>query len=386
VSWTRVISATVVLLAAALWIASCNVERLANPVVQAPLPRVSSHAAELHRSSFVVDLHADSLLWGRDLGARSAIGHVDLPRLREGNVGLQVFTIVTRFPSSASIERTDPRWPDLITLLALTHGWPWKTLGSLEERALYQADELHRLVRQDARLILLRSRRDLDRLIAERAEDPGVIGVLLGIEGAHALDRRSALDDLYAAGVRLIGLAHFFDNDFAGSAHGIDKGGLTDRGRELVSEMERRGIIVDLAHSSEATIRDVLAIARKPPIVSHTGVKGTCNNSRNLSDEQLRAIAASGGVVGIGFWKTAVCGTTAADVARAVRYAVDRVGDRHVALGSDFDGGVATPLDASQLGSLTQALLDAGLSDDSIRLILGANALRVLRELLPGEG
>jgi membrane dipeptidase len=381
--WSRFFAATVVLLAALLWGISCNVERIANPVVSAPLPQVSAHAAELHRSSFIADLHADSLLWGRDLRTRSTIGHVDLPRLREGNVGLQVFTIVTRFPAVASIDRTDPRWPDLITLLALTQGWPWRTLGSLEERALHQASELDRLAREDDGFLLVRSRRELDRLAAERDQKPAMVGALLGIEGAHALDRPSALDDVFAAGVRLIGLAHFFDNDFAGSAHGVHKGGLTDRGRKLVSEMERRGMIVDLAHSSEATIRDVLVIARKPTLVSHTGVKGTCRNARNLSDEQLRAIAGSGGLIGIGFWETAVCGKTVADIARAVRYAVDLIGNRHVALGSDFDGAVATPFDSSQLASLTQALLDAGLSDESIRLVLGGNALRVLRELLP---
>jgi microsomal dipeptidase-like Zn-dependent dipeptidase len=360
-----------------------NVERFADRVSGPPLPTASDRAMRLHRSSLVADLHADSLLWGRDLARRSSVGHVDLPRLREGNVAIQVFTIVTRFPASASIDGTDPRAPDLITLLAVTGGWPWRTFDSLTERMLHEAARLDRLAQEDDRLTVLRTRDDLDRLLDRRSDDPRWTGAVLGIEGAHALDRPSALDEGFAAGVRLIGLAHFFDNDFAGSAHGIEKAGLTTRGRDLVTEMERRGMVVDLAHSSEATIRDVLSMARRPPIVSHTGVKATCDNERNLSDGQLRAVAAAGGVIGIGYWPTAVCGDTPAAIARAIRHAVDVVGDDHVALGSDFDGAVPVPFDTSRLEALTQAMLDVGLSEGTAQRILGANALRILREVLP---
>ncbi len=360
-----------------------HVERFANRVGGPPLAPVSAGASRLHRSSLIADLHADSLLWGRDLTHRSSIGHVDLPRLREGNVALQVFTVVTRFPASASIDATDPRAPDLITLLALGAGWPWRTYASLADRMLFQAARLSHLAEEDDRVIVLRTRDDLDRLLARRGSDPRWTGALLGIEGAHALDRPSALDEGFAAGVRLIGLAHFFDNAFAGSAHGIEKRGLTERGRELVVEMERRGIVVDLAHASEATIGDVLSMARRPPIVSHTGVKATCDNARNLSDEQLRALAASGGVIGIGDWPTAVCGDTPATIARAIRHAVNVAGDDHVALGTDFDGAVRAPYDTSRLDALTQAMLDVGLSEGTVRKILGANAVRVLREVLP---
>jgi membrane dipeptidase len=360
-----------------------NVERFANRVSGPPLPAVSTSTSEVHRASLVVDLHADSLLWGRDLTRRASVGHVDLPRLREGNAALQVFTTVTRFPVTASIERTDPRSPDAITLLALANGWPWRTVGSLTERVLYQAGRLRDLAAKDGHLIVVESRDDLDHLLAQRAADRRWLGALLGIEGAHALDRDSALDEAFAAGVRLIGLAHFFDNDYAGSAHGTEKGGLTERGRELVAKMEQRGIVVDLAHASPATIRDVLALVRKPPIVSHTGVKATCDNPRNLSDEQLRGIAAAGGVIGIGYWPTAVCGDTPAAVARAIRHAIGVVGDEHVALGSDFDGAVTTPFDTSRLDALTEAMLEAGIAERSAQRVLGENALRVLRERLP---
>ncbi|MEA2625187.1 MAG: rane dipeptidase, partial [Candidatus Binatota bacterium] len=211
-----------------------------------------------------------------------------------------------------------------------------------------------------------------------------VIGALFGVEGAHALEGDlGALDSFHAAGVRLLGLAHFFDNEFSGSAHGMRKPGLTDRGRELVGECERRGIVIDLAHASPAAIDDVLGIARRPPIVSHTGVQATSPSVRNLSDAQIRAVAAAGGVIGIGFWKTAAGGRSAADVVRSVRHVIETAGDDHVALGSDFDGAVAVPFDAAGLPALTAAMIDAGIGDESIRKVLGDNALRVLRAVLP---
>ncbi len=372
----------VIVLAAIVTLSSCSVERFTNRRTGAPLPPVSERAEALHRRSVIADLHADSLLWRRDLAERSTVGHVDVPRLREGNVALQVLTVVSRFPISASIVRTSPHAPDLITMLALVDLWPARTLGSLTERVLYQASKLEEVTRKDDHVRWIRSRADLDRLLADRAGDRRLVGVLLGIEGAHALDRPSAFDEVVAAGVRLIGLAHFFDDDFAGSAHGVDKGGLTPAGRALVARMEQEGIVVDLAHSSPRTIEDVLAIATKPPVVSHTGVRATCDNPRNLSDDQLRAVAARGGVVGIGDWPTAVCGGALADIARAIRHAVDVIGDDHVALGSDFDGAVAVPFDASRLDVLTQAMLDAGLPESSVARVLGENAVRVLRATL----
>jgi microsomal dipeptidase-like Zn-dependent dipeptidase len=181
----------------------------------------------------------------------------------------------------------------------------------------------------------------------------------------------------------VVGLAHFFDNEFAGSAAGERKTGLTPLGKQLVAEMEARHMIIDLAHSSAATVRDVLAAARRPVIVSHTGVKGTCDNNRNLSDEQLTAIAGHGGLIGIGYWETATCGRDAGAIARAIRHAVGVVGVEHVALGSDFDGAVTEPFDTTGLVMITDALLRQGLSDEEIRKIMGGNALRFFRENLP---
>jgi microsomal dipeptidase-like Zn-dependent dipeptidase len=170
---------------------------------------------------------------------------------------------------------------------------------------------------------------------------------------------------------------HFFDNDIGGSSAGVDKTGLTDKGREMVRRMEARHMLVDLAHAAPRTIDDVLAMATRPVIVSHTGVKATCDNSRNLSDAQLR-----GGAIGIAYFDVAVCGTDAAAIARAIRHTANTVGVDAVALGSDFDGAVAEPFDTTGLGLLIDALFQAGFSADDIAKIMGGNALRVLLSTL----
>lgn len=142
-------------------------------------------------------------------------------------------------------------------------------------------------------------------------------------------------------------------------------------------------MVVDVAHASAATIDDVLAIATRPVVASHTGVRGTADNARNLSDAHLRGIAATGGVVGIGFWDTATGGDDVAAIARAIAYAVDIAGIEHVGLGSDFDGGVRVPIDATGLVQITDALLDLGFVDGAIARVMGGNAIRLLMETLP---
>jgi len=142
-------------------------------------------------------------------------------------------------------------------------------------------------------------------------------------------------------------------------------------------------MLIDLAHSSPATLRDVTAMATRPVIVSHTGVRGTCNNNRNLSDSELRAVAQTGGLIGIGYWETAVCGRDAGAVAKAILYTVKIVGVEHVALGSDFDGGTTMPFDVTGIPLITEALAKDGLSERDIRLVMGENVVRVLSQSLP---
>jgi membrane dipeptidase len=351
---------------------------------QPPPYDASEHARELHRGLSVVDLHADSLLWGRDLLRRSERGHVDVPRLIEGNVALQVFAASTKSPRHLNIERNDDRSDDIV-LLALAQGWPPATWRSLLARALHMAARADGMARRsDGRLTLIRSKADLDAYLARRRSEPGITAGLLAIEGAHALDDDPANVEVVAdAGFRMMSPSHFFDNAFGGSAHGLAKGGLTRAGREMIRRMEARGMVLDLSHASGPTIDDGLAVARRSVVVSHTGVCGTCDNARNLSDAQLRGVAGTGGLVGIGFWPTATGGDDAAAIARAVRHAVGVAGIEHVGLGSDFDGGVPVPFDATGMVLITDALLDAGFSDDEVGKVMGGNALRVLAETLP---
>ena len=363
---------------------SARTERRLNRVVDAGPYFVPPAADELHERLTVVDLHADSLLWGRDLLARADRGHVDVPRMVEGNAALQVFAVTTKVPRHMSYERNDDRSDD-IALVALVQGWPRATWRSLLARAEYQAARLAAFAAEsDGRLTLVRSAADLDAFLARRALDRSLVAGLLSIEGAHALDDDLAnLERLDAAGFRMVGLAHFFDNAFAGSAHGMTQGGLTGAGRELIPELERRRILVDVAHASAATINDVLAVATQPVVASHTGVRGVADHSRNLSDDQLRGIAATGGMVGIGFWPTASGGADAASIARSIAHAVAVIGPDHIGLGSDFDGAVPTPFDISGISLLTAALLAEGLDEATIAAVMGGTAIRLLRETLP---
>jgi len=184
---------------------------------------------------------------------------------------------------------------------------------------------------------------------------------------------------LYAAGFRVAGLTHFFDNELAGSMHGLRKGGLTPLGRQVVQRMEALGMIVDLAHVSHAAVADVLAMATRPVVFSHGGVQATCKVNRNLTDDEVKGVAKGGGVIGIGFWEGAVCSLTPEAVVRAIGHVRDLVGIDHVGLGSDFDGSTTTGFDASQIAAVTQALKEAGFSESDIRKVMGGNVLRVLR-------
>ncbi|MFN8640427.1 MAG: dipeptidase [Candidatus Binatia bacterium] len=370
-------------LAAAFWIAA-NVELFLNRVVPVAVPAVSDQARALHASAFVADMHADTLMLRGDLTVRSRTGHVDLPRLQEGGVALQFFTAVTKVPLGFNIEATDGDRLDLLTLVGMFQLSPFVGSDLLQRALLYSQRLQDSIARAQGQLLPVRSVADLDRLLARRAADPRVVGALLGSEGAHPLlDDPANVEALFGAGFRMIGLAHFFDNPFVGSAHGLRKGGLTDKGRDLVRRMERLGVLVDLAHVSPAGIDDVLAMATKPVVVSHGGVRGTCDNRRNLSDEHIRGIARTGGVIGIGYWDTAVCGTEMRHVTAAMRHVVAVAGDDFVGLGSDFDGATTTGFDVSQLPSLTQQMIDDGFSDATIAKILGGNVQRVLRQVLP---
>jgi microsomal dipeptidase-like Zn-dependent dipeptidase len=349
-----------------------------------PPYHASDRARSLHERLWVADLHADSLLWGRDLLKKGSRGQVDVPRLIEGNVALQVLAATTQSPRHLDLERNDDRTDDVV-LLALAQGWPPATWRRLLPRALHLAARADAMAAQsDGRLTILRTTADLAAYEAHRQEDRAITAGLLAIEGGHALDGDPANVEVVAdAGYRMMSPSHFFDNAFGGSAHGVTKGGLTEKGREMVERMEARSMLVDVAHASPATIDDVLVMARRPVVASHTGLRGACDNTRNLTDAHARAIAGTGGLLGIGFWPTACGGDDATAIATSIRYAVDVAGIEHVALGSDFDGAVPVPFDATGLVVLTDALLDAGFADEEIAKVMGGNVRRLLAEALP---
>lgn len=373
--------ALVVLAAAAFFVlAPGMIERDMNKVDGQPLIPVSEEAKALHATLTIVDLHSDTLLWDRDLLDRADQGHEDLPRMEEGNVALQVFSSVTKTPKGQNYDANSAE-TDNITALTIAQLQPIRTWTSLLQRSLYHGEKLDRAAAEsDGRLMKVAQPQDVQALLASRDGAPTPVGAMLSIEGLQNLEGDLAnLDRLHAAGFRMAGLTHFFDNDLAGSMHGIEKGGLTAKGRQAIRRMEAIGMIVDIAHCSHACVADILAMAQRPVVSSHGGVQATCQVNRNLADEEIRGVARTGGVIGIGYWDAAVCGTSPRDAARAMKHVRDLVGIEHVALGSDYDGATTVRFDTSQLVQVTQALLDEGFTPDEIRAAMGGNALRVLR-------
>ena len=351
-----------------------------NKIDGKPLIPVSAEARALHKTLTIVDLHSDTLMWDRELLTRSRRGHEDLPRMEAGNVALQAFSSVTKTPKGQNYDANGAD-SDNITGLVIAQLQPLRTWNSLLQRSLYHADKLDWAAETSGgRLRSIRSAADIDGLLARRAIRGRAIGALFSVEGLHNLEGDLAnLDRLHAAGMRMAGLTHFFDNDLAGSMHGLRKGGLTAKGRRAIRRMEALGIIVDVAHCSRACVADILNVARRPVVSSHGGVQATCKVNRNLTDEEIRGVAKTGGVVGIGYWEGAVCSTDPRATARAIRHVRDLVGIDYVALGSDYDGATTVRFDTSQLVQVTQALLDEGFTHDEIRAVMGGNALRVVR-------
>ncbi len=361
-------------------------EESMNRIDGKPLPEVSDKARALHATLTIVDLHSDTLMWKRDVLERSERGHMDLPRLREGNVALQVFSSVTKTPRGQNYDSNGSD-TDNITPLVVGQMQPVRTWNSLLQRSLYHAEKLDDAAQNSKDLFVVRNQSDVDAIMSRSSEPGSATGALFSAEGLQNLEGDlDNLDKLYAAGMRMAGLTHFFDNELAGSMHGIDKGGLTDMGREAIRRMERMGIVVDIAHCSHRCVADILAMARRPVVSSHGGVQATCEVNRNLTDDEIRGVAATGGVIGIGYWEGAVCDTSPAAVAEAMKHVRDLVGIEHVALGSDYDGATTVRFDTSQLAQVTQALIDAGFSKDEIRAVMGGNALRVLRAGLVPRG
>ena len=342
--------------------------------------KVSDAAKALHKTLNIVDLHSDTLMWNRDVNARATRGHMDLPRLQDGNVALQLFSSVTKTPKGQNYHGNSDK-TDNITLLTVAQLQPVKTWNSLVERSLYHAHKRDKAVTESlGALQAVNNSTQVDQLLAARQKGARTVGAMLTIEGLHDLEgKASNLDRLYDAGFRMAGLTHFFDNELGGSMHGMKKGGLTPFGRDIVRRMEAKGMIIDIAHLSHKGVAEVLAMATRPVVSSHGGVQATCKVNRNLTDDEVRGVAKTGGVVGIGYWEGAICSTDPRAAAKAMKHVRDLVGIQYVALGSDYDGATTVRFDTSQLVQVTQALLDEGFTAQEIRAVMGENALRVIR-------
>ncbi|GAA4642062.1 membrane dipeptidase [Pontixanthobacter gangjinensis] len=357
------------------------IERDMNRIDGKPLPEISAEAQALHDTLTIVDLHSDTLLWKRNLLDRAERGQMDLPRLQDGNVALQIFSSVTKTPKDQNYDSNSAE-SDNITGLVIGQLQPTHTWDSLLQRSLWHGQKLDKAAEgSDRALLKISNAETLAELFEARdaATDTKPVGAMLSIEGLHNLEGNAEnLGLLFEAGFRMASLTHFFDNELAGSMHGLKKGGLTPMGREVMARMEQIGMIVDIAHLSKAGVAEVLASATRPVVSSHGGVQATCKVNRNLNDNEIRGLAETGGIIGIGYWEGAVCDTSPAAIAKAMKHVRDLVGIKHVALGSDYDGAVTVRFDTSGLVQVTQALMEAGFSEDEIRDVMGRNAIRVL--------
>lgn len=364
------------------------VEDSMNQIDGKPLIAVSNDAKALHKTLTIVDLHSDTLMWNRDLNDSAARGHMDLPRLQDGNVALQLFSSVTKTPKDQNYDGNSDK-TDNITLLTIAQLQPVKTWSSLAERSLYHAQKRDAAVaRSKGAIQAVDTASQMDALLDARQNSSRAVGAMLTIEGLQNLEGKAEnLDRLYDAGFRMAGLTHFFDNELAGSMHGLKKGGLTPFGRDIVQRMEAKGMIIDIAHLSHTGVTELLAMATRPVVSSHGGVQATCKVNRNLTDNEVRGVAKTGGIIGIGYWDGALCDTSPRAAAKAMKHVRDLVGIQHVALGSDYDGATTVRFDTSQLVQVTQALMDEGFTAQEIRAVMGENALRVIRAgLVPSAG
>jgi membrane dipeptidase len=372
-----------------------------------PADEISARARKLQFSSIVLDTHDDTtqrfFVKDFDFGKRNPNGSVDIPRMREGGMNAIFFSI----------------WID------------GRIMGPPAiQKALDQIDAVYENVGKFPKdIVLARTAADV-----RRAHAQGKIAALMGVEGGHMIGNDIRMVRTYARlGVRYMTLSHFYNDEWADSS--TDKpvhNGLTDFGKEVVREMNRQGMLVDISHVSDKTFYDALETSKAPLIASHSSCRALCNHPRNMTDEMIQALAAKGGVIQINYersfidqaYKDAYEKETGGVVARMgdltkgcnndeacieremaavvkkltaegklphvswmrivdhIDHAVKLVGADHVGLGSDFDGANMPEgmEDCSMLPKITQALIDKGYSDSDIRKILGENTLRILEQ------
>src|SRR6267154_330009 len=368
---------------------------------------VADRAHKLHFSSIVLDTHDDTtqrfLSKGFDLGKRNPDGHIDIPRMRDGGMNAIFFSI----------------WID------------GRIMGPpAVQKALDQIDAVHENVRKFSKdMVFARTAAEV-----REAHKQGKIAALIGVEGGHMIGNDIRVLRMFGdLGVRYMTLSHFYNDEWADSS--TDKpvhNGLTDFGKDIVREMNRQGIMVDISHVSDKTFYDALEVSKAPLIASHSSCRALCNHVRDMSDDMIKALAAKGGVIQINYERSFIdqaykdasdklsggvvaafdqfkkeCGDDqecfgrkmAEQEKRAtaegklphvswerivdhIDHAVKLAGADHVGLGSDFDGATMPEgmEDCSKLPKITEALMRKGYSDDDIRKILGGNTLRVMEQ------
>lgn len=384
-------------------------------------------AVQFHRDLLIADAHADTLMLDRGgscgILRKHSYGHLDLPRLQEGNVSFQMLTVVTNTP----VPYNEDCGGGLINgqaILAPLQGWPFSTWWSDVERARHQAWKW-RIIGDGKNFLPITRRTDLQKFLALRFVSVGdfhspkrsgslPVATVLGLEGAHALglvpesssaEVAARVAEFRNRGFRVIALTHRFDNELSGASEGRLIGGrrgITPLGRKVLTAMREQELILDLAHLSPIGIEEVL---RDYPslslMVSHCGVdfrpNGGVGCSRLLSLDHARQIVKRGGMIGIGIWPEALQGITEEDspkptadlAARMMRRFVEEFGSDSVCLGSDMDGAVKCAFDAAGYPQLTSALLmnskKYGLRPSDIRKIMGGNLIRFFLRALPSE-
>ncbi len=374
------------LLTITLVLASKYIYQWTNVSEMAPPYQTSAESQRLHESLLIADLHADTGTHLVDFSKPQPDGHVGWPRLEAGNLSLMTLALVTETTMIPPIGKGRVRGLNAMAFASMINGWPVRTWFSNYERGHFFLDHIKQIVAENGdRMFLITNTEDLDKLRRAHASGPPhQLGVLLAVEGIHILEGDlSKLRPLIEDGIRMISLTHAFDNKAAGAATGRKRGGLTDFGRDVLLVMQEYGVVLDLAHASEAAANEALQIVQLPVVFSHTGIKATCDIDRNISDEMIRKLGENGGVIGVGFFTYVLCGNDVNAIVSAMQYIKDLIGTEHIALGSDYDGIVNVVVDVGGLPVLTEALLASGFTRDEIRLIMGENVIRVLSEVLP---
>ncbi len=329
----------------------------------------------LHRDAVVVDTHCDTLkcltpdftrikgsMWedrsGVGLGTKSELGHVDIPRLREGGVDCQVFAV------SSERDRAPPY--ALRTALDM--------IGTFYSECERNRDAIQPVTSYDEIMEAVRN---------------GKVAAMLSIEGADVIEGRlSVLRTFYRLGVRMVGLVHSLRNPLAdGVADARTRGGLSELGVQVVEELDRLGVVIDVSHISDPGFWDVMDIAKRPVVASHSNSRSVCPHPRNMTDEMIQALAERGGVMGMNFAPSFVHSKepSVETLVDHIDHIVGLVGPDHVGLGSDFDGIPSTPRgleDAARMPNITAELVRRGYSEEDVRKILGGNHLKLFRKVL----